>query len=117
MGRGKGKDTTGKQGSSFSTIREGKVIGSGRTNEPIVEQFQLPEHPATVGCSVSVGFNTDYGKEKLEVCTWMSVPCDTTEEDLHAKWEVCAEYATDKAHEILDSATERYFPHLLEEED
>jgi hypothetical protein len=109
--------SAGKGGSRFRASREGKAVGAGSENEPVlVDQAKLPEHPASVGFSVSVGFNTDYGKEKLDVSAWLTLPSDTTEEAIKETFEEIVTRVFEQAHLRLDQGVQRYFPHLAEED-
>ena len=108
--------SAGKGGSRFRATKEGKDVGSGSENAPVVvDQSKLPEHPASVGFSVNVGFNTDYGKEKLDVSAWLTLPSDTTEKAIEETFKKIAERVFEQAHLRLDQGVERYFPHLAEE--
>lgn len=108
--------SAGKGGSRFRAQKGNKDVGAGSENAPVVvDQSKLPEHPASVGLSVNVGFNTEYGKEKLDVSAWLTLPSDTTEEAIEKTFKEIAERIFEEAHMRLDQGVERYFPHLAED--
>ena len=100
----------------FSFAKSGKSVQVTKkvgNKEEIIEDNETEniqriegEHDATVGGSVSLGNNTDYGAHKIEVSVWKTFPCKMKDRDI--AWETCKEEIIIDAGDLFDSVVERY---------
>jgi hypothetical protein len=106
---------TGRAGSQITADREGKVPHSDRTsrNIPVAD---LPEHPATVGISMSVGFNTEFGRDKGEVVAWCTLPCHPDPDSRRRAYDEAAADVLEQLGVRLDQLMNHYFPDLVGKE-
>lgn len=107
----------GTAGSSASARSEGRDPYNPRaTTEPFTPPDRvLPAHPASVGLSLSFGMSTEYGKEKVEVSGWCTVPCGHTQREMDAAYDICAAQIMAQLGKRMNQLIAEYHPHLLTE--
>ena len=106
---------TGKYGYrvTIKRVRKGKPaeILYQRTHEDMIMANQpTPEKTASVGLSVSIGGNTDFGKEKIEVAAWCTLPSTPDDAGIAETYERCALITMDEVRRRLDEASDMFFP-------
>lgn len=69
-------------------------------------------HPGSVGCSVSAGASTNFGRQKLEVVAWGTVPCAPTAEGMREGYARVKSFLLAAVETSLDEAGNRFFPDL-----
>lgn len=107
---------TGKYGSRITCKeKQGKVDVV--IYEHTYEDMIMPAHPApgaiaNVGLSVSIGSSSDYGKQKIDIAAWCTLPCATDDSTIADTYQRCALITMDEVQRRLDEASERFFPNL-----
>ncbi len=90
-----------------------KVVQTSRT--PLPPEAYMTEPLGSVGIGLSVGMNTDFGREKIEVSAWCTLPCG--KEDVQDTYDLCYGHVTRECKERLDDAITKFFPELEGQEE
>lgn len=67
--------------------------------------------------SVSAGMNTEFGREKIEVSAWCTLPCLTDPRSIERTYQQCYDLALHQAKTRLDQAAREFFPELYPDEE
>lgn len=102
----------GEIGSQVSGTRAGAPAVSDRHVEPRLGDGMLPEHPASVGISISIGMNTEFGREKVDVTCWCTLPCGLSEVERQAAQDEAAMEVMGELQRRLDETINKFFPEL-----
>tara|TARA_Y100001970_G_C14223901_1_gene854382 strand:+ start:2196 stop:2582 length:387 start_codon:yes stop_codon:yes gene_type:complete len=104
---------TGSRGYRAS-VEEDKVVTSeaGSGTQPLFTEDMIGESTASVGLSVSMGFSTQFAREKFEVSTWVTRPCKDSEADRAAVFAECKKEAIEKAIEVRNEIVDQLLPHM-----
>ena len=89
-------------------------IASQRTIFP--DPDTLPEHPAYVGVSVSVGTKTKWASESIDAAAWCTLPSGTHADEIQETYATAREIALEECNNSLNAAIKKFFPEMGEKE-
>lgn len=104
----------GKLGSRATLTKNGVSQDVDREENPIDQALPIGVPLGQVGMSISAGMNTDFGREKIEVSAWCTLPCLTDAVSIEKTYARCYELALGQAKTKLDQVVEEFFPDLVE---
>lgn len=106
----------GKGGTSTTYTSPEGESQSKRTQDDFLPTDPAKRPLASVGLSLAVGMNTDFGKEKIEVVAWCTLPCDDDPYAISETYNTCYAYVKRETKEKLDDAILAFFPECAPKE-
>lgn len=106
----------GKVGTRATLTKNGISQVVDRSEDPVNQTLPIDVPLGQVGMSISAGMNTDFGREKIEVSAWCTLPCLTDAVSIERTYARCYELALGQAKTKLNQVVEEFFPDLVEKQ-